>query len=349
MPMRVISTFWSRQRRRALPPSAVWAVAFLIAPWAGVPAAPPAHAASPATADTLAETERRFAALSVASGMREAFLEYLAEDGILFRPGPVNGPSVWRPRPESKATLDWAPNYVEVSGLADLGVSTGPWEFRTPTGDTTSHGHFFSVWKRAPGEPWKLAVDMGISHPQQEKWVRNATLRYGPTHPEPRSTKPRSGLAVGGLVFGGGSGLGLGVGTGGFQRDDDSRRMAHEVHRMMSAERTLGFDLRKKGPGYAYPRVAAEDVRFYRNGAAPSVGVTPAIAVLERSGGTRTWHPYSQAVSRSYDLGYSYGLVETRVKGVSRPDTSSYVHVWRRDAAGNWKLLADVENDYPKR
>jgi ketosteroid isomerase-like protein len=301
--------------------------------------------------DTLVAAERAFAAHSVKHGMRDAFLTFLADDGILFRPGPVNGRSLWEPRAKSQAKLDWAPSYAEISALGDMGFTTGPWELRGPRGDKEppSHGHFVSVWRRGPESPWRVAVDIGISHPRPKGGIEKVELRKGPTHTLPKDQRPRSGFVVGGAVFGRGSGIGVGVGSGPIlYRDEEYRRMAHETHRMMSAERTLGFDLLKKGPGYAYPRTAAEDVRFYRDGALPTVGVTPAIDALgERR--ARTWHPYGQGVSGSYDLGYSYGLVETRAKGSARPDTSSYVHLWRRDSAGKWKLLLDIENAFPTR
>ncbi|HYM82282.1 MAG TPA: nuclear transport factor 2 family protein [Candidatus Limnocylindria bacterium] len=309
------------------------------------------RAQGPTSLDTLVAAERAFAAASVKNGMRDAFLFYLADDGILFRPGPVNGRSLWAPRANSKATLDWAPSYAEVSALGDMGFTTGPWELRGPPGDKEppSYGHFVSVWKRGSDTPWKVAVDIGISHERPSGGIKTVELRKGPTHVLPKTKKPRSGFAAGGAVFGGGSGFGVGVGSGFPYRDEEYKRMAHEVHRMMSAERTLGFDLLKKGPGYAYPRNAAEDLRFYRNGSLPTVGVTPAIAALGVRKGARTWHPYSQGISGSYDLGYSYGLVETRAKGAARPDTSSYVHLWRRDEAGKWMLMLDVENEFPNR
>jgi hypothetical protein len=121
------------------------------------------------------------------------------------------------------------------------------------------------------------------------------------------------------------------------------------MHRMMSAERALAFDVRRKGAGHAYPRHASEDVRLYREGAHPTIGMAPAIAALEGKPTKRTWLPWGQGVSGSWDLGYSYGLVTSEEGSTARRDTSSYLHLWRRDVAGRWKLALDIENDFPRR
>ena len=57
-----------------------------------------------------------------------------------------------------------------------------------------------------------------------------------------------------------------------------------------------------------------------------------------------------RGVAASLDLGYSYGIARrwADAKG-AKPDTSNYLHVWRREPAGDWRLIVDVENPFPKR
>src|SRR5882762_3154427 len=95
--------------------------------------------------DSLAAAEKGFAATSGEKGMKTAFLANLADDGIVFRPGPVNGQQWWRARPESKDELRWGPSYAELSGAGDLGFTTGPWEFRSPgEKEPQAYGQFVS-------------------------------------------------------------------------------------------------------------------------------------------------------------------------------------------------------------
>ena len=138
-------------RRSTLSISVAFATLALAAAWS------PGAAAPDDALDALVAAERAFSAMSVEHNMRDAFLEYMTEDAILFRPLPVNGRSVWKDRPGSKATLIWEPSHAELAAAGDLGWTTGPWEVRPPpdsTGapsapDTYAHGHFTTVWGTA--------------------------------------------------------------------------------------------------------------------------------------------------------------------------------------------------------
>ncbi len=127
--------------------------------------ASPARAHDPAAADGLARAERAFAAASVASGMKAAFLDALADDATLFRPGPVNGKAFIAARPDGPFVLDWAPTRVAVAASGELGWSSGPWRLvPRATPDRPTHGEFFSVWKRDPSGRWRVLIDHGIAY-----------------------------------------------------------------------------------------------------------------------------------------------------------------------------------------
>ncbi len=125
----------------------------------------------PASAlQAVVETERSFARTSAERGIRESFLAYIAEDGLLFRPGAVNGKK-WmleHPVPPSRKRplLSWQPAFADVARAGDLGYTFGPWEFKEDITDEkpVGYGHFVTVWKRQTDGSWKFAVDLGISH-----------------------------------------------------------------------------------------------------------------------------------------------------------------------------------------
>lgn len=116
------------------------------------------------------ETERSFARTSAERGIRESFLAYIAEDGLLFRPGAVNGKK-WMldhpvPPSQKRPLLSWWPAFADVARAGDLAYTFGPWEFKD---DITAekpvgYGHFVTVWKKQTDGSWKFAVDLGISH-----------------------------------------------------------------------------------------------------------------------------------------------------------------------------------------
>ena len=124
---------------------------------------PGISATEPAPArESLIATERAFAARAAATGNRTAFLEVLADDSVVFHPDPVNGRVWWTARPERKAKLLWAPDFVVVASSGELGLSTGPWIFIDEKGTEVAAGRFTSIWKREGGGPWKLLLDHGI-------------------------------------------------------------------------------------------------------------------------------------------------------------------------------------------
>ena len=128
---------------------------------------------SPASAGvvSLIEAERAFSRATVEKGIKEGFLAYLAEDSILFRPGPVAGRQWIMERPSPPGLLSWEPSHAEISGAGDLGFTTGPFEIRERAGgEPSGFGQFFSVWKKQPDGSWKVVLDAGINHerPQNE-------------------------------------------------------------------------------------------------------------------------------------------------------------------------------------
>ena len=115
--------------------------------------------------ENLANAERSFAATSVKKGFHEAFVEHLAEDGLVFAPAPTNGKKLHTEAPESKALLNWYPAYADISSSLDWGYTTGPYEFKAAPEDTVpaGAGFYLSVWKKQPNGQWKVAIDMGNS------------------------------------------------------------------------------------------------------------------------------------------------------------------------------------------
>jgi len=59
------------------------------------------------------------------------------------------------------------------------------------------------------------------------------------------------------------------------------------------------------------------------------------------------WETSNVVVARSGDLGYSEGIYESTVndpKGNPSTDRGKYVVVWKKQADGSWKALADIFN-----
>ncbi len=142
---------------------------------------------------SLIEAERAFSAMAGSAGIRQAFLIYLANDGIIFRPHPVNGKQWYDEHPELDGFLIWEPAFAELSASGDFGYTTGPWEYRKNSGDEAIvFGHYVSVWKIQPGNEWKVVADVGIQCPSPvslEKKVFLNDLQTESQAFEPAATK----------------------------------------------------------------------------------------------------------------------------------------------------------------
>ncbi len=125
-------------------------------PGSPVPA-PPSPGEPPPGAASLVAAGRAFARAALEHGVRWAFMTYLAEDGLLYRPGPVNGIEFYTGRSETTSRLSWVPVYAEVSRARDLGYTTGPWEFRQ--GPNPQNAAYVRIWRREKGN-WKLGLEV---------------------------------------------------------------------------------------------------------------------------------------------------------------------------------------------
>src|SRR5882672_702136 len=130
----------------------------------------------------LVEMEHALAKAAATKGTRDAFLEFLADDGIIFQPGPVNGKKFWTERPSRKGLLSWEPIFADVSRAGDLGYTTGPWEFRLngPDDQPVAFGQYFTIWKKQRDGSWKAVLDRGVS---SEKSFATKLLLF-PLHDE---------------------------------------------------------------------------------------------------------------------------------------------------------------------
>ncbi|MBI5471243.1 MAG: nuclear transport factor 2 family protein [Ignavibacteriae bacterium] len=262
---------------------------------------------------TLVETEKAFAAMSPEKGMKAAFLAYLADDGVLFRPGPVNGKEVWRKRPDSTSMrLDWEPTFADVAASGELGYTTGPWTL-TPgpnLDQPPKYGFFVSVWKKQRDDQWKLAVDLGIENPHPEKVER--TFATG----EPTASSRGRGS------------------------------MKTELARLLQAEQKLAR-LAKAGSSAAVRELGGENIRVYREGDVPSVGRDASIAKLTSMNEKLKLQVEKRVVAASRDLGYAYGKYDDLARQSTEAFAGYFVHIWKKDSAGNWKLVLDILNPPP--
>lgn len=138
-----------------------------------------AAAQIPESVSSLIQSELAFARYASEKGIQDAFLKFLSEDSVLFRPRTVPGKKWMAEQPPTPGLLSWEPSYAEVSGAGDLGFTTGPFTYASSVKDPpSSFGQFFSIWKKQSDQTWKVVLDAGINHDKQDSKV-SLTSRSG--------------------------------------------------------------------------------------------------------------------------------------------------------------------------
>jgi ketosteroid isomerase-like protein len=219
--------------------------------------------------DSLVAAERAFAKLSEAKGLKESFLANIADDAVIFRPGPVPGKEWLSAHPNPPVLLVWHPTHAAIARSGDLGWTTGPYEI-TPEGKAKSYGQYSTVWRKAADGHWKFVVDLGISTPTAA----------------PETGEPK--LASAGAT---------------------AQKVAAAAVResLLAADRDLGKAAAAQGLSTAYAAAAADDTYLLRDGHPPFVGKEAVRGALAGDAGGVTWEAQGSGVSAAGDLGYVYG------------------------------------------
>jgi ketosteroid isomerase-like protein len=123
----------------------------------------------------LSETDRAFSDMSVKEGMFSAFLNYIADEGVILRDNsfPSKGKEVLRQSYTGKSdtafVMSWEPVFEKISESGDLGYTYGIWTNRVKASGQTSKGTYITIWHRQSDGTWKFVLDTGTQGlPEQE-------------------------------------------------------------------------------------------------------------------------------------------------------------------------------------
>jgi ketosteroid isomerase-like protein len=236
-------------------------------------------------------------------------MAFIADDGLLFRPGAVNGKK-WMlehplPPSDKKPLLAWQPAYAGMAASGDMGFTTGPWEAKADINDEKpqGYGHFVTVWKKQADGSWKFVVDLGISHPQSG----GPLTLWTPAETPNKEFKP---VDV---------------------------PIAREA--LLERDRNYAAAVLRHGFAKSYAAYAARGVRLYRANNLPFIGREASIEQLSKTTGEVKLIPIGGDVSSAGDLGYTHGTYE------AANERGSYVRIWKKQN-GLWRIVMDVTNQH---
>ncbi len=252
----------------------------------------------------LVDSERTFAQTSVEHGLRNSFLQFFADDSVVFTPAPTNGKKFYANYDDKGRQLNWRPIFATIAKAGDLGFTTGPWEMKKSALDEKpfAFGDFVSIWKKQPDNSWKVVVDLGVDHAAPSEQAGEMELF---------SSKLPGEIDVD-LV----------------ERD------------LKKSEEKL-TDALAKDAGAGLLAFAARNIRIYRENTFPTVGRTAAARMLASEHGNMTRNTSGSGFSTSGDLAYRYGSYAN--EGANGNEKGYFLSIWILDSKRGWQIIADVQ------
>jgi ketosteroid isomerase-like protein len=115
----------------------------------------------------LMQADRDFSALSVKVGMHKAFMEYVADSGVMLRDKsyPLVGKqaiaNIFAGRSDTSFTLTWEPVYEKIASSGELGYTYGYFTSRVKATGVEGRGTYLTIWQKQPDGKWKFVMDTG--------------------------------------------------------------------------------------------------------------------------------------------------------------------------------------------
>ena len=114
------------------------------------------------------QAEKAFEKMAAEKGVAEAFFFFADENAVIKREndslitGKENIRNYYAQRSNKNATVNWAPDFIEVADCGTLGYTYGKyvWRITDENGKITEYkGIFHTVWKKRKDNSWKYVWD----------------------------------------------------------------------------------------------------------------------------------------------------------------------------------------------
>jgi len=251
------------------------------------------------------DAEQAFNKAVAKKGIKDGFLSVLDDDGIVFRPKPVNAKDFYTNIEKQPGNLSWEPKFARISANGDLAFSAGPYVYQNGSNDTDKvYGHYVSVWHRSSTDTkLKLLIDLGIQHPEPEQPELVDFKEPDLSKVSPPSTDPFA-----------------------------SKKVVLITDKYVNSSFALSTMA-------TYKEFLSPEGRFYFPGFEPIVGRDKILQFINNEAISVIAETTSVGRADSKDLAYSYGKAQIK-KGNITSDYN-YVRIWEFDQA-KWNVLLEV-------
>jgi ketosteroid isomerase-like protein len=266
-------------------------------------------ASSSATLDEVRLADVAFAERATEAGYHLAFVEYLADDAVLFRPEAVGGQQWLAANEPAPGRLEWHPTAVAASCTGRLAVTSGPWRYSNDGGEESAEGHYLSVWRLEEDGQWRVVLDHGIEHAPGSAPAVPLESSFGRLWPA---------------------------------RDAAGCTARADQADLVRAENKLNDRVASHGLPDALQRAAADGALAYRDESAPGL-----LAEFPPPGDAN-FGPGSAArlVGMVFDDAGDMAVTHGILQAVIPTRRALYVRVWQRELR-KWRLAIDLQTPLP--
>ncbi|MCJ0741332.1 nuclear transport factor 2 family protein [Pedobacter montanisoli] len=262
---------------------------------------------SDGTTKSLVEAEKEFAASVKKEGTSAAFSKFAAQDGIVFRPNPVNAKKHFAIAKDISG-LSWDPVIARVSRSGDWGFTLG--NYTVAEGSKATYGHYLTVWRATDGK-WEYIIDIGADavKPFDKKTLKSFV--------EPKdSYRPKFASA---------------------------KELKASVDIIYATEKTLNTTLKAMGP-QAFAGFLNHDAVLQFPGTETITGKNDILAFNNRVMDKISLKTVQADKALGGDYAYTYGVATIDYKADLR-ESFNYVFIWQRQSDATWNIIAQIFNE----
>jgi len=273
-------------------------------------ATPPRQESIATALQKMVETERAFARRATETTVRQAFIDFFADESVGFEPDPVPARESLRKRTTPQQPgfqVLWEPRLGDIAASGDLGYLTGPAEYINP-GKPNTYSCYFSVWKRQADGEFRVILDVGIATPEKTPFAPGFVRSPAASEWTGREARERAEASL------------------------------------MAADKTFAAAIASRGASAAFASTMHVAGRLNRQGTQPMTRAQ-AVAWLAREVVEMTSEPIKVETGASDDFGYTWG--KYTAKGPTQSPSGYYIRVWMRKADGSWQLVSDITTTRP--
>ena len=261
---------------------------------------------------SMREAERNFARSSVMIGRNAAFAEYFADESVIFTDKWItNGKQFSKDQKASPIVLKWEPEFMDISGSHDFGISTGPWELQEyrPNTPPLFTGYYLTVWKKQSDGVWKVILDDGSTTPPLEKVLHSFSFPSGADKTIHNPSVIKSEL---------------------LQKE------------LMDRENQFVSEWGENPEAATYISFLAHEVRLQLSGHLPTINADTIKVLISGLNRRMVWKPVGADAAASGDLGFTYGLLE--IRGTPELTKGHYVRIWKKHNGADWQIILEMIN-----